>query len=55
MADVRHRGSRVVYRCHGCELEFGVGSVGALPCPRCSCIGDHDRVETLAGATDNEP
>jgi hypothetical protein len=55
MADARHPGSRVVYRCHGYGFEFGVGSVGAMPCPRCGCIGDHDRVETLVGATDGGP
>ena len=47
MVDARP-GVRVVYRCHGCEFEFAVGTPGATPCPRCGCIGDHDRVGTLA-------
>jgi len=55
MADAARPGSRVVYRCRACGFEFGVGTGGTVPCPRCGCIGDHDRTETLAGATDGGP
>ncbi|WP_123533949.1 hypothetical protein [Halosimplex salinum] len=43
------------YRCHGCGFEFGGETVGAARCPRCGCIGDHDRTGALAGATDGGP
>lgn len=52
MADARRPGSLVVYRCHGCEFEFAVGSPGATPCPRCGCIGGHDRVDTVRNDPD---
>ncbi|WP_415381672.1 hypothetical protein [Halosimplex sp. TS25] len=55
MTDARRPGSRVVYRCHGCGFEFGVGSAGAAPCPRCGCIGDHELTGALAGTIDGGP
>ncbi|QLH83464.1 hypothetical protein [Halosimplex pelagicum] len=55
MADAPRPDSRVVYRCRACGLEFGVGAVGAVPCPRCGCIGDHERTGALAEATDGGP
>jgi len=55
MADARRPGARVVYRCRACGFEFGIGGAGAVPCPRCGSIGDHDRTGVFPGVTDGGP